>query len=145
MSEELTKSYKISADYKKSTYQGEYWTNQLKNGKNVELLVTTYFRWGTFTINLTDIQKEEILKRESIILNEYDCDFQEMWDGDSQYIEIENESQYSEEELAEINDKIYEDEDESYDEEYLENNGWCLDDTIYGFSTGCVLESIDKS
>ena len=35
MSDEERKTYKITADYKKSTYQEEHWTNQLKNGKYV--------------------------------------------------------------------------------------------------------------
>jgi hypothetical protein len=83
------------------------------------------------------------LKKKSIVLNDYDCELQEMWDGDSLYVEIDNKDNYSKDELKDIYKLIYENEDENYDEEFLENNGWYLDETIYGFSTGCVLESID--
>ena len=141
MPEKQIKSYKISANSKKSTYETEQWTNKIDD-KLVELLVTKYYRWGIFTINLTEKQKKEILKKDSIILNGYDYEFQEIWDGDSLYVEIENKEQYSEEELTKINNTIYEGGREIYDEDFMENNGWCLDDTIYGFSCGCVLEPI---
>ena len=42
--------YEISANYKKSTYQTEQWTNTLSNGKHVRFEVTNYFYWGTFEI-----------------------------------------------------------------------------------------------
>jgi len=63
--------YNITADYKKTTYQLEHWTNVLSNGKHVTLLVYTYFYWGTFEIELTDKEKEDILKKDEIVLNDY--------------------------------------------------------------------------
>ena len=110
---EIAKEYQISAKYKKATYEEEHWFNNI-NGKKVELHVTSYYRWGTFTINLTDSQKEQILKKENIVLNDYDYEFGEMWDGDSRDVEIQNEDQYTEEELKNINDTLYEDEDEIF-------------------------------
>lgn len=138
-----TKSYKITANYKKSTYEEEYWINTI-NGKKVELQVTSYYRWGTFTINLTDVEKKEILKKDEVVLNDYDFELEEMWDGDSRYVELLNEDTYTGEELKEINQTLYEDEDEIFDEEHMENNGWYIDDTHYGFSCGCILEPIDQ-
>ena len=71
--------------------------------------VTNYYRWGTFTINLTASEKEEILKKDEIVLNDYDFEFEEMWDGDSRYVELQDEDKYSEEELKVINQTLYED------------------------------------
>ena len=65
--------YKLSADYKKATYQTEQWNNVLKNGKSVRFEVTTYFRWGDFEIELNEKEKQEILNLDSIILNNYCC------------------------------------------------------------------------
>lgn len=135
-------SYKIAANYKKATYEEEHWINNI-NGKNVELHVTSYYRWGTFTINLTDSEKEQILKKESIVLNDYDYEFEEMWDGDSRYVEIQNDESYTHEELKKINKTLYEDEDEIFDEDFMEGNGWFIDDTRHGFSCGCSLEPIE--
>ena len=135
-------SYKITANYKKATYEEEHWINNI-NGKKVELHVTSYYRWGTFTINLTDSEKEQILKKERIVLNDYDCEFEEMWDGDSRYVEIQNDESYTHEELKKINETLYEDEDEIFDEDFMEANGWFIDDTHYGFSCGCSLEPIE--
>ena len=148
--EDKTKTYSLTADYKKCTYQIEHWTNDI-NGKTVTLLVYNYFYWGTFEIVLTDKEKDEILKKDSIILNDYCISCPELDSGCDQYEEIENEESYTEEELLEINSLIYrpiDDEDYDSDEEYsldtsvLEQNGWSMDDTIYGIDTGCELELI---
>ena len=145
--------YNITANHKKSTYQIEHWTNVLSNGKCVTLLVYTYFYWGTFEIELTDKEKEEILKKEDIVLNDYSVSCPELDSGCDCYEEIENEDSYTKEELDELNKLIYWHKD-YYDEEYnadieydfeqdiLELNDWDMDDTIYGFDTGCELELI---
>ena len=95
---EQTKSYKITAKSKKATYEEEHWVNTIDN-KEVKLNVTSYYRWGTFTINLTDSEKEEILKKDDIVLNDYDFELEEMWDGDSRCVELQDEDNYSEEQL----------------------------------------------
>jgi hypothetical protein len=118
-------------------------------------LVYTYFYWGTFEIELTDKEKEEILKQESIILNDYSgVSCEELNSGCDQYEEIKNEESYTEEELLEINQLIYrpvededydsdeDDEEYEYDEDVLRMNGWEMDNTIYGFDTGCELTLI---
>ena len=137
------KSYKITANHKKATYEEEHWLNTI-DGKQVKLNVTSYYRWGTFTINLTDSEKEEILKKDEVVLNDYDFELEEMWDGDSRYVELQDEDNYSEEQLKKINQTLYEDEeDEIFDEDFMESNGWYIDDTQYGFSCGCILEPIE--
>ena len=152
MSETQSKIYKISANYKKSTYQEERWVNKLKNDRLVTLCVTTFFRWGTFEISLTEKEKEDILKMENIVLNNYECSMEEMWDGCDRYIEIHNETSFSTEEIKEINRLIYcEDlnnsnyeynsDNDEFQEDILDANGWDLDDTIYGITTGCQLEN----
>jgi hypothetical protein len=142
-----SKLYTITADYKKSSYQTEQWNNILSNGKKITYEITNYFYWGTFEIELTDEEKEEILKKDEIILNDYGCSLEELTDGCDHYEEIKNESSYNEEELKEIKKLLYysPENDDDYnedcdvDEELLEENGWSMDDTIYGFSTGCEL------
>lgn len=141
-SDEKIKTYKISANYKKSTYEEEHWINTINN-KRVDLHVTCYYRWGTFTINLTNSQKDKILKEKSIVLNDYDFELNEMWDGDCRYVEIQNEDTYSEEEIKNINKTLYEDEDEVFDDDFMESNGWYIDKTIYGISCECMLENDD--
>jgi hypothetical protein len=145
--------YHITADYKKRTYQIEHWTKDI-NGKNVTLSVYTYFYWGIFEITLTDKEKEEILKKDSIILNDYNVSCEEMDSTCEQWEDIENEESYTEEELLKINQFIYrpvededydsdeDDEEYKYDEDVLRKNGWHMDDTIYGLDTGCELELI---
>ena len=151
MSEEKVKTYSLTADCKKCTYQTEQWNNVLCNGKPVRFEVTNYFYWGKFEIDLTDKEKEEILKKNSIILNDYSVSCPELDSGCDSSDEICNKDTYTEEELIEINRLIYrpiKDEDYDSDEEYsfdksvLEQNGWSMDDTIYGIDTGCELKLI---
>ena len=143
--------YRITADYKKSTYQTEHWTKQI-NGKKVTLLVYTYFYWGTFEIELTDKEKEEILKKDSIILNDHSCVSVESLDSGCDYSdEICNEDSYTKIERREIHRLLYFDryhqtsytsDCDDIDEDILELNGWSMDDTIYGMDTGCELTLI---
>jgi len=152
MSEDKIKIYRLTADYKKSTYQIEQWNNTLSNGKHVRFEITNYFYWGTFEIELTDKEKEEILKKDSIILNDYTGVSVEFLDSGCEYFdEICNKERYTPEELKEIHRLIYlnPDDKESYtsdcddvNENVLEINGWSMDDTIYGMDTGCELECI---
>jgi hypothetical protein len=143
---DTSKLYKITADYKNSTYATEQWTNALSNGKQVTILATLEYRSGDFEIELTDAEKESILKKESIVLNDYCVSVNELWSGWGPDIEIKNEDMYTEEEICEIKKLAYgEDEDEDEDfNEIMEENGWSMNDTIYGFTTGCELEEISE-
>jgi len=124
----------------------------LSNGKRVRFEVTNYFYWGTFEIELTDKEKEEILKKDSIILNDYSGVSVDSLDSGCDYSDnICNEDSYTNIERREIHRLLYFDEndEESYtndcdnvDEDVLPQNGWSMDDTIYGMDTGCKLECI---
>ena len=152
MSEETTKMYHLSANYKKSTYQTEQWKNILSNGKHVTFEITRYFYWGTFELELTDKEKKEILKKDSIILNDYAGVSVESLDSECDYShDIYNKQGFTPEELKEIHRLVFLDPDdkESYDSErdevdenILQKNGWSMDDTIYGMDTGCELEQL---
>ena len=152
MSEEITKMYHLTANYKKSTYQTEQWKNTLSNGKHVTFEITRYFYWGTFEVELTDKEKKDILKKDSIILNDYAGVSVESLDSECDYShDIYNKQCFSPEELKEIHRLVFLDPDdkESYDsdcddadENILQKNGWSMDDTIYGMDTGCELEQL---
>ena len=152
MSEKTTKMYHLTANYKKSTYQTEQWKNMLSNGKHVMFEITRFFYWGTFELELTDKEKKEILKKDSIILNDYAGVSVENLDSECDYShEIYNKQGFTPEELKEIHRLVFLDPDdkESYDsdcddadENILQKNGWFMDDTIYGMDTGCELEQL---
>ena len=151
MSEE-PRIYELSADYKKCTYQTEQWNNVLSTGKSVRFEVTNYFYWGTFEIELTDQERDEILKKKSIVLNDYAGVSVESLDSGCDYSdEICDKDSFTEEERKEIHRLLYldPDDEESYtvdcdtvDEDVLDQNGWSMDETIYGIDTGCELTPI---
>ena len=154
MNEDNIKIYHLTADYKKSTYKTEQWNNTLSNGKHVRFETTNYFYWGTFEIELTGKEKEEILKKKSIIVNDYaGCSVESLDDECDYSDEICNKDRFTSEELKEIHRLLYldNDDEESYtsdcddvDECVLYQNGWSMDDTIYGINTGCELECISE-
>ena len=148
------KTYRITASYKKATYQTEQWTNVLENGKTVTLHVTTLFRSGNFEIRLTDGEKRDILETSDIItLNDYDHSLERVWDGCDLCVEIIDKDSYGAMEIKEIHGLIYTEDflnstdneyssDNEYSEDILESNGWQLIDTIYKIAKGCSLEPI---
>jgi len=155
MSEDKIKIYHLTADYQKSTYQTEEWNNTLSNGKCVRFEVTNYFYWGTFEIELTEKGKEEILKKKSIVLNDYaGLSVESLDDGCDCSNKICNKESFTSEELKEIHKLLYLDPDyeecytsdcdDDVNEDVLGQNGWSLDDTIYGITTGCDLECISE-
>lgn len=132
-------TYIVKPKYKKSTISNEYWTNMINN-KPVTLIVSVQWRWSSFTINLNDEEKEKVEKSEHLLLNDYDYEFIETDDGCDRFIDIKDENNYTEEELYLIYKSIYEDIDEEYyDENYMEENGWDLSDTTYEISDGVEL------
>jgi hypothetical protein len=144
-------NYMIEARNKKSTYEKEEWHNKLKNGKNIIVEITTFYRWGTFTATLTKNDIKEIENLDRVIINNYD-DFEliDMIDGCSAYIEITNENTYTKEELIEIKNLMYcydgnkytiedEEEEPEFDICEFEENGWESYDCEYGIDGGCSI------
>jgi len=132
-------TYIVKPKYKKSTISNEYWTNMINN-KPVTLIVSVQWRWSSFTINLNDEEKEKVEKSEHLLLSDYDYEFIETDDGCDRFIDIKDENNYTEGEIYLIYKSIYEDIDEEYyDENYMEENGWDLSDTTYEISDGVEL------
>ena len=147
----MSHAYIIEASSKKSTYEKEEWHHTLKNGVDVTVYITTYYRWGTFTATLTKNDIKEIKELDTVIINYYD-DFEmiNMTDGCSMYIDIDKQDRYTKEELLEIkqliycyngNDYTFEDEEEEleFDICEFEQNGWESYDTEYGIVGGCHI------
>ena len=164
--EEKTKRYRITANYKNCTYQCETWTRMLSTNKVVRIQLTGYFRWGTFYLELNDTEKALLLEKDSVDLSNYSYEMEDLmgslWSDNE--VMIKNKDKYNADELHEIYQSIYITEDMAeegivydsntdypLDTDVLEENNWDLDDTQYGFSTGCVLtdedaeEALDES
>ena len=63
MSEEII-TYNIVPLNKNSVYTIEHWTNILQSGKNVTVLYTQQWRYGSFTIDLTENEKQKTILQE---------------------------------------------------------------------------------
>ena len=151
-----SKEYRLTPEYKKSTYSNECWINTLSNNKKVIYCITTYFRTGNFTITLDNKEKEELMKKDCIVLNDYNSCTEELWFGVDHYEYIKDEEKYSSDEINEIKKLLYfvncsdEESDinnyleceDNVDIDNLENNDWYLDETIYGIDGGFILEEI---
>ena len=150
----MEKQYIVEPDYKKSVYEKEEWCYKLENGKIVTIFITTFYRWGSFSINLTEDQKFEITSKDEICFDDYEAEMIEMWDGCDMYVEIDKEHTYTTDEIKHIKCLIYCDQNvdcqynvddgNSFDLDILENNGWDIYNTSYGFSCGCILKDIKE-
>jgi len=159
--------YIATPAHRRSSYETEQWSTTLKNGNSAAIEITTFFRYGEFSIYLTDAEKKEVLALDEIVLTDWNCEFICNTDGFCKRVEIPNKHKYTPEELEEISRSIHtcnkmdhgpdsaihecgEDADTDIDDgcfydETLEENGWGLDETIYGFQCKCELEKVVDS
>jgi len=145
----------------KSSYETEQWITTLKNGKFAMFEITTFFRYGEFTLYLTDAEKKEVLALDEVVLTDWNCEFICNNDGFCKNVDIPNKNKYTPNELEEISKSVHVcnksdhsresdinecgDDAETYlgvgcfYDETLQQNGWTLDETIYGFQCKCDL------
>ena len=161
-SEERTR-YLIEPEYKKSACEEQIWNNTLKNGNPVSVKVGNVYRWGSFYIELTEREKEELLKKDQVLLNDYeDFELLEMWDGGCDFwVNIVDEDDFTEEELEEINTLLYSTPEDGglgspqedgglgacpqYDEEKMEINGWHETDCEYTLFGPYKLDKVEEN
>ena len=151
--EETKKNYIIKPIDKKAICEEQTWCNTLSNKRKVSVTVNNVFRWGSFEIELTEKQKEELLKLDEIDLDYYDYNLIETWDGGCDFwVDIIDEEKLTEKEQDEIHELLYswgdnvpedeDPEDEGYNEEKMEHNGWVESESRYIISSKCELTEI---
>ena len=125
--------YFLNPHFNKSLTEIQCWNRTLTNGKSVVLKVFNVYRCFKIEIELDDAQKAEILKMDTIPLNNYSFIPDEM-EGCDCWSEIENIETFTEEELTEIDE-------DNIDIDFLDNSDeWTSDyDTIFELSCGCDL------
>ena len=140
-SEEVSKEYTIIPVEEHATYSTEQWVNVLSDGKEVMVEAMIRCSGGDFSAELTETEKIEILSKETIVLNDYCATTWEIRGGSFPSVSIANKNQFSEVEVDEIYRLLYGDEDDAdFDTQRLEEHGWDLGETIYGFNCKCKLE-----
>jgi len=107
------------------------WHRTLKSGKTVIIKVSTTYRCFKIEIELTDAEKEKILKMDTIPLDKYSFipDEMEGCDVDS---EILGEDDFTEEEIKEIGQ-------DDLDLDFLDDDWTSSDDTSFELLCGCDL------
>ena len=159
--------YIINPECKKSFIETAHYTKVISTQKLVTILYTTVWRNGSATIWLNPVEKSDILETEGICLTEYQHDFRESTDTCEVYVDLQDEHDYTEDELKEIlesacaevkTDYNYgeDDDDDDADGEadltimdcdpYIMENegGWTLDETHYYIEGKCVLTPINE-
>lgn len=120
-----TKKY-IITNVDNKMVQEEIYTNILSTNKKVNINVISVFETGSFVIDLTDEEKDDIMIKKEVKINDYDYEFIEMSDCCSLDMNIVDKKSFSKKEIKEI-EKIT----EELDEDYLDDKGWAHDDTNY--------------
>jgi len=121
-------TYKISPVNRKSTFIKEHWVIN-KFDKRIQLDVTIMWRWSEFSIELSEEQKQKILNSDEVIISDYDFEILSMNDACERFVELQDENDFTDEEIKEIYKTIYINDEKIYDEDILEENGWSLEDT----------------
>ena len=132
--------YTITPKLTKSMYDEESQLNTLKNEKKINIIVVSYQRWGEFGIDLSPSEYDEVTSSDTIIVSDYDYEFYSSHDCKRREIIVENENEFTKEELKEINNVI---ENNGYLDTVLSDNGWISGDVSYTITDGCDLEEED--
>ncbi len=142
MSEEMEEKvrYTITPKLTKSMYDEESWSNTLKNGKKIYIIVVSYWRWGEFGIDLSPSEYDEVSSSDNIVVSDYDYEFYSSHDCKRREIIIENENKFTKEELEEINNVL---ENNGSLDTVLSDDGWVSGDVTYTITDGCDLEEED--
>jgi hypothetical protein len=96
---------------------------------------------------LTDEEKTEILDSPSIIINNYDVELDNCTTIYERIFEIYNKETFTNSEIFEIYNRMYNSESIQYhklEDDILYENGWNIENTIYGFYGKCILTPIDE-
>jgi hypothetical protein len=155
--------YIISPECKKSFVESAHYTKVISTQKLVTILYTTVWRNGSATIWLNPVEKNDILETQGINMSEYQHEFRESTDSCHVYVDLEDEDDYTEDEVKEILESAcaevgYDDDDDDDDEDgqdelnimdcdpYIMENegGWVLDETHYYIEGKCVLTPINE-
>ena len=132
--------YTITPKLTKSMYDEESWSNTLKNGKKINIIVVSYWRWGEFGIDLSPSEYDEVSSSDTIIVSDYDYEFYSSHDCKRREILVENEDKFTKEELEEINNVL---ENNGSLDTVLSDDGWVSGDVTYTITDGCDLEEED--
>ena len=120
--------YTLIPHYNKSLMETQTWHRTLENGKQVTLKVSTTYRCFKIEIELTDAEKAEILKMDTIKLDNYSFVPDEMEGCDVDW-EIVGEEDFTEEDFT-----------EDLDIDFLDDDWTSSDDTSFELLCGCDLE-----
>jgi hypothetical protein len=125
--------YILIPHYNKSLTEIQTWNRTLKSGKCVTLKVFNVYRCFRIEIELNDLEKIEMLKMNTILLDNYSFTPDEM-EGCEFWSEIVDESDFTEEEKEEIDQ-------DNIDIDFLDDSDeWTSTyDTSYELSCGCDL------
>jgi len=123
--------YTLIPHYNKSLMETQTWHRTLENGKEVTLKVSTTYRCFKIEIELTDAEKAEILKMDTIPLDKYSFIPDEMEGCDVDW-EIVGEEDFTEEEREKITEDL--------DIDFLDDDWTSSDDTSFELLCGCDLE-----
>ena len=125
--------YLLIPHYNKSLMETQTWHRTLKTGKQVTIKVSTTYRCFKIEIDLTDAEKAEILKMDTIPLDKYSFIPDEMEGCDVDW-EI-------------VGDNLLEEEREEFEEDldidFLDDEWSTSYDTSFELLCGCKLRKIE--
>ena len=143
--------YNIIPQTPNSIYKEELWSGKLFNGRDIIISIVDIYESGYFTMELSNHELKSILKKTNVVLNDYKLLTPCLEEKGGYFTLLRNISNYTMNEINEINKLIYNDiettkdirNSDFIDKEMLEENWFTHDDTIYGIEhTKCLYEKL---
>ena len=143
--------YNIIPQSPNSIYKEELWSGKLFNGRDIIISIVDIYESGNFIMELSNHELKSILKNTNVVLNDYKILIPYLEKKGAYFTLLRNTSNYTMNEMNEINKLIYNDietmkdirNSDFIDTEILKKNWFTHDDTIYGIEhTKCIYEKL---
>lgn len=141
--------YKIIPQGSNSIYEEEIWKGTLFNGRTIIISIVNIYESGYFIMDLSNNDLKTILKRDNIVLNDYNLLNHYLENKSGYFTLLRNMSHYNESEINEINKLIYDNKNKDIRNSDnilisdLEKRWFKCDDIIYGFECSkCLYEKL---
>ena len=129
-SSESTESYVIEPTNPNSVCENQVWTKLVSPNKFVEVMHIVQCSWGSFTIDMTDKEKNRLLKDTSFLnTRNTKIHVNDLHETGNSCIEVVNKDELTDEEIADI----------ERDPDIINTSGWILRSVYYEIFNGFSL------
>jgi hypothetical protein len=146
---ETSEEYLLTPCSENKVYEEHRWVTHISSGKLVTIVTTIYYRWCEVNMMITIPERNQLLYRDRIALNDYNSEIGSLKDSWSFNTKIIKPHLYLTDELDEIKRLMHiQDHNDDLGDGFMAAmvaSGWNLEDTeCHIFGGGCALDGITR-